>query len=74
MERFPVVITIGAALIGWVAGEMAWDESVFSSFTSQFPKWYEYIAAAIGAGLVILLGNLLARKTSAATESAPTNS
>ena len=74
MERFPVVITIGAALIGWVAGEMAWDESVFSSFTSQFPKWYEYIAAAIGAGLVILLGKLLAKKTSAATESAPTNS
>lgn len=73
MERYPIVITIGAALIGWVAGEMAWDESVFSSFTSQFPKWYEYIAAAIGAGLVILLGKLLAKKTSAAKETAPTN-
>jgi predicted tellurium resistance membrane protein TerC len=22
MERFPIIITIGAALLGWVAGEM----------------------------------------------------
>ena len=23
MERFPIIITVGAALLGWMAGEMA---------------------------------------------------
>src|SRR5205085_5389022 len=33
MERFPVVVTIGAALIGYVAGEMAWEDSAIEAFT-----------------------------------------
>ena len=60
MEKYPVVITIGAALIGWVAGEMAWDEQVIEPFTSQFPHWFEYIAAGLGAVLVVGLGKYLA--------------
>ena len=74
MERFPIIITIGAALIGWVAGEMAWDETVISSFTSQFPKWFEYLAAAAGAIFVILAGKLLARKPASHESVATTNS
>ena len=68
MEKYPVVITIGAALIGWVAGEMAWDEQVIQPFTSQFPRWFEYIAAAAGAALVVGIGKLLAGQTSAPHE------
>lgn len=60
MEKYPVVITIGAALIGWVAGEMAWDEQVIKPFTSQFPHWFEYIAAGLGAVLVVGAGKYLA--------------
>lgn len=62
MERYPIVITIGAALIGWVAGEMAWDESVLKPFTTQFPKWFEYIAATVGAAMVMLIGKWLAAR------------
>jgi YjbE family integral membrane protein len=70
MERFPIVITIGAALIGWVAGEMAWDEAVIKPFTSQYPHWFEYVAAAVGAIFVVGVGKLLAkRQGSAVTES-----
>jgi len=61
MERFPIVITIGAALIGWVAGEMAWDEAVILPFTSQFPHAYGYVAATAGALFVVGLGKWLAR-------------
>ncbi len=64
MERFPIVITIGAALIGWVAGEMAWDEGVIKPFTSQYPHWFEYIAAAVGAVLVVGVGKFIAAKKS----------
>jgi YjbE family integral membrane protein len=73
MERFPIIITIGAALIGWVAGEMAWDETVISSFTSQYPKWFEYLAAAAGAILVIVAGKVLAKKSAVQESAAPTN-
>ncbi len=62
MERFPIVITIGAALIGWVAGEMAWDETVIKPFTSQYPHWFEYLAAAVGAVLVVAVGKLMAKR------------
>jgi YjbE family integral membrane protein len=72
MERFPIVITIGAALIGWVAGEMAWDEAVIKPFTTQYPRWFEYIAAAVGAALVIGVGKLLAKKNGEAREPTPT--
>ena len=72
MEKYPVVITIGAALIGWVAGEMAWDEQVIKPFTSQYAHWFEYIAAAAGAALVVGVGKLLARQGVSSHEQAPT--
>ncbi len=74
MERFPIVITIGAALIGWVAGEMAWDEAVIKPFTTQFPRWYEYIAATVGAVIVVGVGKALAKRAEAAHEAMPTKS
>jgi predicted tellurium resistance membrane protein TerC len=33
MERWPVIITIGAALIGFVAGEMGWEDAAIEGFT-----------------------------------------
>lgn len=70
MEKYPVVITIGAALIGWVAGEMAWDEQVIKPFTSQFPRWFEYLAAAAGAILVVATGKYLAGRHAASESTA----
>jgi YjbE family integral membrane protein len=67
MERYPVIITIGAALIGFVAGEMAWDDEAVSAFTGQYPGWFKYVAAVIGALFVVGLGFWLAKR---ATEKA----
>ena len=62
MERWPVVVTIGAALIGFVAGEMAWEDGGVASFTSQFPHSFKYISAAAGALFVVGLGKYLGGK------------
>jgi YjbE family integral membrane protein len=74
MERWPVVITIGAALIGFVAGEMAWEDSGIAAFTSQFPKEVKYGTALLGAALVVIIGKYLGGRAAArrapATESA----
>ena len=59
MERWPVVVTIGAALIGFVAGEMAWEDGGIAAFTSQFPHHAKYAAAVAGAILVVALGKFL---------------
>ena len=73
MEKYPVVITIGAALIGWVAGEMAWDEQVIKPFTSQYPQWFEYLAAVVGALVVVGSGKVLAARQESRRETANDN-
>jgi len=62
MERFPIIITIGAALIGFVAGEMAWEDGAISAFTSHYPSETKYATAALGAVIVIATGRWLARR------------
>jgi YjbE family integral membrane protein len=62
MERFPVIISIGAGLIGFVAGEMAWEDGAIAGFTKDFPGWTKYAIACAGAVFVIALGKGLARR------------
>jgi YjbE family integral membrane protein len=62
MERWPIIITIGAGLLGFVAGEMAWEDSAISSFTSAYPAWFKYGLGTIGAIFVIGLGRYFARE------------
>jgi YjbE family integral membrane protein len=66
MERFPVIITIGAALIGFVAGEMAWEDGGIAAWTSAYSGNFKYYTAAAGAAFVVLLGQWLARRSQAA--------
>jgi YjbE family integral membrane protein len=62
MERWPVIITIGAGLLGFVAGEMAWEDNGIASFTEQFPAHTKYAVAAAGALFVVALGKYLGKK------------
>src|SRR6478672_2429145 len=65
MERFPVIITIGAALIGFVAGEMAWEDHAVAALTSPYPPGMKYAAAVAGAVLVVVWGQWLAGRVEA---------
>ncbi|SIQ69283.1 TerC family protein [Pseudacidovorax sp. RU35E] len=61
MNRFPIIILLGAALIGWVGGEtMASDVSLHETMAAN-PALH-YVAAAIGAVLVVAIGKLLANR------------
>ena len=75
MERFPVIIASGAGLIGFVAGEMAWEDAAIGAWTSPYPASFKYIAAVFCAALVIVLGQWLARRQAARPPPAevPTN-
>jgi YjbE family integral membrane protein len=63
MERWPIIITIGAALLGFVAGEMAWEDHAVKGFTGQYPHAAKYVIAAVGAAFVILMGRYFAGKS-----------
>jgi len=67
MERFPVVITLGAALLGWIAGEMMVSDPAIVGWVKERANWLlEFrAAAAAGAALVVLIGTLMARKGAA---------
>jgi YjbE family integral membrane protein len=58
MERFPIIVVLGAALIGWVGGETIASDFIFKDYVAA-NGWVHYVAAAAGAALVIGLGKLI---------------
>ena len=62
MERYPIVITLGAALIGFVAGEMAWEDRAIAPWTGAGPGNLKYLVAPLGAVAVVVSGQWLARR------------
>ena len=58
MARFPVIITLGAALIGWIGGETITSDVAIKHVMAANP-WLHYAAAGSGATLVIVLGRVL---------------
>jgi YjbE family integral membrane protein len=67
MERWPAIVTIGAALIGWVAGEMAATDPSIKEWVDANAAWLHWGAPIIGAVLVVVIGKWL-EKRSAETE------
>ena len=65
MERFPIIIIFGAALIGWVAGETIVSDVALKNVLLANP-WLHYAAAVVGALLVITVGKLLQARGSKA--------
>ena len=82
MDRYPVIITVGAALIGFVAGEMAVTDPAVAGWFEQSAHWMvdlEVLAVAghklevsvaglIGAVLVVVAGKWLAARKQAKAE------
>jgi len=76
MDRFPVIITIGGGLIGWVAGEMLVTDLALKDWLSGLGLLYkddkpfmgeislELVAGAIGVVVVVVVGKWLAARKS----------
>lgn len=62
MERFPVIITLGAALLGYVAGEMAATDLLAAPWIEANAPWLHGVLPVLGAIAVVLLGKLLAAR------------
>jgi YjbE family integral membrane protein len=62
MEKFPVIITIGAALLGWVAGDMAVADPVNKPWVDLNAAFLHWGAPLAGAVSVVVVGKWLAAR------------
>ena len=66
MERFPIIITLGAALLGFLAGEMLLTDPAVTQRIGEQSHTVVNLAGAVGAVLVVALGKYLQRRGAAA--------
>jgi len=71
MDRFPVIVTAGAALLGWVGGEMAVTDPAVKAWVDASAGWLHYGAPAAGAVAVVVTGRWLARRAERRAAAAP---
>jgi YjbE family integral membrane protein len=56
MERFPIIITLGAALLGYLAGEMLLTDPAVSARFGEQSETTVNVAGAVGAAIVVAAG------------------
>ena len=66
MERFPVIITLGAALLGFVAGEMLVSDQAVSHIFHGIGHATTTVIELAGAVGVVLIGQWLAKRKKSA--------
>jgi YjbE family integral membrane protein len=68
LERFPILVWAGAALLGWIAGEMLIsDPALVTRLGGEMVHRLEFPIAAIGAALVLALGYVMNRYSASAS-------
>jgi predicted tellurium resistance membrane protein TerC len=62
MERFPIFITFGAALLGWVAGEMVVGDPSIAQTVETRAHYLEWVLPIACAVFVVLAGRWMAKR------------
>jgi len=66
MDRFPVIITAGGMLLGWIAGTMAHSDPAVQNYLPQSMVW-QYGFGLLGAVGVLAMGATLKKRRQAPT-------
>lgn len=70
IDRFPIVVTFGAALLGWIAGGMLITDIYIVEQFGEPSGTMKLAAEVVGAVLIVLVGRWCAQRKLAATVSA----
>ena len=62
MERWPSIVLFGAALLGYVAGQMIFSDPGVIGLLPPLPAWSAKVAGVIGAVLVVGVGRWLEQR------------
>jgi YjbE family integral membrane protein len=68
MQRYPIIITAGAALLGWLAGDLIAHDPLLKDQLVTLPAYAPKIAAGVGALLVVVIGRLIAARKAGPSE------
>lgn len=68
MNRFPIIVTIGGGILGWVSGEMLVTDPSIAHWVEESHEWLHYAAPTLGAILVVAIGLTLAKKKALSAE------
>lgn len=68
MDRFPVVIVAGGALLGWIAGGMFVTDVATTEWFKQSVPGASWVGPAVGAVFVVIVGKVLAARMSRRNE------
>ncbi len=71
LDRFPIIVTVGAALLGWIAGGLIVGDPIVVPILPDAAT-LKYAASAVGAAFVVVAGRWLARRRAAAGHPAQT--
>ena len=66
IDRFPAVVTLGAGLLGWIAGGMFVTDAFIIRHAGDPSTWVKLLAELTGALFVVLIGRLLAARVNIA--------
>ncbi len=67
MDRFPMIITLGGMLLGWIAGTMAHTDPGIAAYLPEGKTW-NYAFGVAGAVLVLAIGTLMQKRGRPAAE------
>ena len=62
MERFPMLITLGSGLLGYVAGDMAVGDLAVKDYVETHAHSLDIFAPIIGALFVVIAGKMISRR------------
>ena len=65
MQRFPIIITLGAALLGWLAGDLIAHDPLLKDYMANLPDYAAKVAAGFAALAVVIIGRVLAMRRTA---------
>jgi YjbE family integral membrane protein len=68
MERHPIVVSLGAGLLGYVAGSMMVSDIAVKDWIEALVPGASYLAGGGAAVLVVAVGHLLGRRKQAAAD------
>jgi YjbE family integral membrane protein len=67
LDRFPIIVTLGGALLGWIAGGLVVTDVIVKPYVPDLPMT-TYVAAGIGAVLVVVIARVLAARQAKAAD------
>ena len=59
MDRYPIIITFGGMLLGWIAGQMVITDPAVKAWARPQGDYLQYLVPAIGALVVLIVGKWL---------------